>query len=182
MLNNTETRAHTLSCFCVLPDPLGFYSIWQGYCLVKLASRSAYFSTVTKAALDSAPRASTSAVTQTSECPRGESLNGKSPGILAQSYKSSADLQSDTGKISFWVPRASVSPPVKNAPCFQARAVKTIDEVMSPRLEVLASKALHNYCLVFTLPFMCAKRFMILPRELLPATVKLPSCLFPLKE
>lgn len=60
--------------------------------------------------------------------------------------------------------------------------MKTIDEVMSQRLEVLGSKALHNYCLVFTLPFMCAKHFMILSRELLPATVKLPSRLFSLRE
>lgn len=52
---------------------------------------------------------------------------------------------------------------------------KTIDEVMSQRLEVFGRKALHNYYLVFALPFVGAKYFTIIPRELLPATVNLPS-------
>lgn len=52
---------------------------------------------------------------------------------------------------------------------------------MSKCLELLGRKALHNYYLVFKLPFMCAKYFMIIPEELLPATLKLSSCLFPFK-
>lgn len=73
-------------------------------------------------------------------------------------------------------------PSLLNAQCFPAKAVKTIDEVMSQRLEDFGRKALHNYYLVFTLPFMGAKYFMIIPWELLPATVNLPSYLPTLKE